>query len=51
MKDKDVRWVQRFTNYQKALKQLQRMLDQAIGKFNYEQAMSIKEQMRKLRSQ
>ena len=36
---------------QKALKQLQRMLDQAIGKFNYEQAMSIKEQMRKLRSQ
>ena len=34
---------------QKALKQLQRMLDQAINKFNYEQAISIKEQIRKLR--
>ncbi|MEK7138214.1 MAG: excinuclease ABC subunit UvrB [Patescibacteria group bacterium] len=34
---------------QKALKQLQRMLDQAIRKFNYEQAIGIKEQMRKLR--
>ena len=36
---------------QKALKQLQRMLDSAINKFNYEQAIGIKEQIRKLRSQ
>jgi excinuclease ABC subunit B len=36
---------------QKALKQLQRMLDSAIRKFNYEQAAGIKEQMRKLKSQ
>jgi excinuclease ABC subunit B len=34
---------------QKALKQLQRMLDSAIRKFNYEQAIGIKEQIRKLR--
>ena len=34
---------------QKALRQLQRMLDSAINKFNYEQAIGIKEQIRKLR--
>ncbi|MEK7217740.1 MAG: excinuclease ABC subunit UvrB [Patescibacteria group bacterium] len=34
---------------QKAPKQLQHMLDTAINKFNYEQAIGIKEQMRKLR--
>ncbi len=34
---------------QKAIKQLQRMLDTAIRKFNYEQAIGIKEQIRKLR--
>ena len=34
---------------QKAIKQLQRMLDQAIRKFNYEHAISIKEQIRKLK--
>ena len=34
---------------QKALKQLQRMLDSAINKFHYEQAIGIKEQMRRLR--
>lgn len=34
---------------QKAIKQLQRMLDSAINKFNYEQAIGIKEQIRKLR--
>ncbi|MBP9822509.1 MAG: excinuclease ABC subunit UvrB [Candidatus Pacebacteria bacterium] len=35
---------------QKAIKQLQRMLDMAISKFNYEQAIQIKEQIRKLRA-
>ncbi len=34
---------------QKALKQLQRMLETAIRKFNYEQAIGIKEQIRKLK--
>jgi len=34
---------------QKALKQLQRMLDTAIRKFNYEQAIGIKEQIHKLK--
>lgn len=36
---------------QKAVKQLQRMLDMAIRKFNYEQAAMIKDQIRKLKSQ
>ena len=34
MKEKDIRWVQRFSNYQKAL----RRLDEAIEKINYMQA-------------
>ncbi len=34
---------------QKAIKQLQRMLDSAIRKFNYETAIVIKEQIRRLR--
>ncbi len=36
---------------QKAVKQLERMLDMAIRKFNYEQAAMIKDQIRKLRNQ
>jgi excinuclease ABC subunit B len=35
----------------RALKQLERMLDMAIRKFNYEQAAAIKDQIRKLKAQ
>ncbi len=34
----------------KAIKQLERMLERALRKFDYEQAMSIKEQIRKLKA-